>query len=554
VGRYAGAIVIRLRLLKVLLLIAFCVPPIGADTFARQHGVDVLHYRFELAIADTSDTLSGRVGVDIRILDADVQEFVLDLVGTDSAPPGYGMSVSGARWEGANSPADFSHAVGKLTVPFASPVTRGERRRLWISYAGVPETGLIIGDNKHGQRCFFSNNWPNKARHWLPMVDHPYDKATADMIVNAPGHYQAVSNGLLVEETDLADGMRRTHWRQSVPIASWLYALGVARFAVDHRPPLDGIPIQTWVFATDRDDGFDDFSEPTRHVLEFFSDYIGPYPYEKLANVQSNSVGGGMESATAIFYDDDSVTGEHSERWRSVVTHEIAHQWWGNSVTEADWDDVWLSEGFATYFTLLFLEHERGRDAFVKGLERSRRGIFDFQGKRPDYRLVHDDLRDMNHVLTVQIYQKGAWVLHMLRAMLGDDPFRQGIREYYRLYRDGNATTGDFVQVMEEVAGRDLGWFFDQWLYRGGSLEVEGTWSWEAGTLVVELGQTQETPEIFRMPITIEVVGPDGGSTVHVVELIEQTGRYEMAVDSAPESVRLDPQVEVLMRATFAPR
>jgi aminopeptidase N len=186
-----------------------------------------------------------------------------------------------------------------------------------------------------------------------------------EFIVTAPNHYQVISNGLKVEETNLSNGKRLTHWKQSVPIASWLFVLGAADFAVQYVDTFDGKSIETWVYRQDRDDGFYDFAEPTKKVLEFYSNYIGPFSYEKLANIQSNSVGGGMEAASAIFYGDKSVTGNRSIRWRNVVIHEIAHQWFGNAVNEYDWDDVWLSEGFATYFTLLFIEHAYGRDVFL---------------------------------------------------------------------------------------------------------------------------------------------------------------------------------------------
>ena len=334
---------------------------------------------------------------------------------------------------------------------------RGERLRLRIAYAGVPASGLKIGANKHGERTFFSDNWPDKGRHWLPTVDHVYDKATASMVVTAPAHYQVVSNGLLVEETDLPDGRRRTHWRQSVPIAPWLYTLGVARFAVQHVDTFDGKAIQTWVYAKDRDAGFHDFAVPTRDALAFYSERVGPFSYEKLANVQSNSVSGGMEAASAIFYSEGSVTGTRSERWRNVIIHEVAHQWFGNAVTEYDWDDVWLSEGFATYFTLLFIEHAYGRDAFLRGLEDSRQRVIAFDREHPDYRIVHDNLDDMSKVTTGQIYQKGAWVLHMLRGLVGDEAFWTGIRSYYRAHKDGHATTADFRAEMERASGRDLG-------------------------------------------------------------------------------------------------
>ena len=378
-----------------------------ADTYPRQPGVDVENYRFELTLSDQSDEIVGRTTVTLRYVADGVESFALDLVGKASPEAVEGMEITSVRWLGTPEEAAYRFEDDRLTVQAPNNSRAGEIARLQVDYRGKPATGLIIGETKHGDRSFFSDNWPIKARHWLPTIDHPYDKAMSEMVVTAPAHYQVVSNGLLVEETDLADGRRLTHWKQSVPIPVWLNALGAARFAVQHLGEVDGVPVQTWVYAQDRDAGFYDFAVPTPHALEFFSDHIGPYSYEKLANVQSNSVGGGMESATAIFYGDDSVTGERTERWRNVIVHEVAHQWWGNSVTEADWDDVWLSEGFATYFTTLFVEHAYGRDEMVKLLERARDYIFEFAEENPDYTIVHDNLDDMSQVLTAQHLPEG---------------------------------------------------------------------------------------------------------------------------------------------------
>ncbi|MGI8673141.1 MAG: M1 family aminopeptidase, partial [Luteitalea sp.] len=297
----------------------------------------------------------------------------------------------------------------------------------------------------------------------------------------------------------------------------------------------------------DRDAGFHDFAVPTRDALAFYSEWIGPYAYEKLANVQSNSVSGGMESASAIFYSPGSVVGDRNTRWRNVVIHEIAHQWFGNAVTERDWNDVWLSEGFATYFTLLFVEHAYGRDEFVDSLRRSRQTVLDFYLKTPGYRVVHENLDDMSQVTTGMTYQKGAWVLHMLRQRLGDDRFRAGVRAYYQRFMNANATTADFREAMEQASGQDLAAFFDQWLYRGGVPRISGTWSWDPAlrTVKVDLRQTQPGMP-FHVSVEVAVQVPGAPVRVERVDMTTGSAGVTFKADAEPAALVLDPNVRLL--------
>jgi aminopeptidase N len=394
------------------------------------------------------------------------------------------------------------------------------------------------------------------------MIDHPSDKATSEFVVTAPVHYQVVANGLLQEETNLGDGQRLTHWKQSVPIPSWLNAIGVARFASRHFGSVNGIPLQSWVFHQDREAGIATFEVPVREAMAFFSERIGPYPYEKLANVEAAGMGGGMEHASVIFYGARSVTMQPAT---GLVTHEIAHQWFGNSVTESDWDDVWLSEGFATYLTLLATEHYRGRDAFVAGLERSRESVWSGEERDPEETVVHDNLSDMREVLSGLQYQKGAWILHMLRWEIGTENFWAGIREYYRRYRDSTATTADLVRVMEEISGEELSWFFDQWLHRTPSPALEGSWRYDSasGRIEIELVQTQPgAPYRLELEIGITEADAEGsrlaegsrggdGPRIEVIRMTEKRQSFRLAVEGEPRSVVLDPNTWALVRASF---
>jgi aminopeptidase N len=531
-----------------LLGLGLCARPAAADTYPRQPGVDALHYAFRLTLGDESDEIVGEATVDVRFVADGVSEFALDL-----ASPSGGKGMSATEVASGGAPVRYSHQVDRLRITLDPPPKAGERRQFLVRYRGVPAGGLRIGKNRYGERTFFSENWPDKARQWLPTIDHPYDKATSEFLVTAPSRYQVVANGLLQEETDLGDGRRRTHWKQSVPIASWLNALGVAQFASHHAGTVKGVPLQTWVFPRDRDAGLLAFEGPAQRALEFYSEQVGPYPYEKLGSVQSTDPPGGMELASAIFYGERSVSGRPAT---ALVAHEVAHQWFGDSVTERDWDEIWLSEGFATYFALLFTEHDSGRDAFVAGLKRSRDVVFAAERRNPGLAVIHDNISDTRRILNPLVYQKGGWTLHMLRRLVGTDAFWAGIRDYYRRHRDGHASTDDFRRAMEESSGMDLSWFFRQWLRRAGSPSLEGTWRYdpEAKRVEVELSQVQ-AGDPYRLPLDVGL-SFDGGAGPRI-EKVEMTGRqqrFEIAADKEPSTVVLDPDTWTLMKARFNKR
>jgi aminopeptidase N len=220
------------RRLPVLALgLATTAAALSADTYPRQP-LDVEHYRFALTLADTTDRIVGEATIRMRLLAAGLREVSLDLADASPARQGKGMTVD--RVTSGGQPRAFSHARDRLTIALGAPSRDGQVIELVVSYAGIPADGLQIRPNQHGDRTFFSDDWPNKARQWLPTIDHISDKATMEMAVTVPAHYQVISNGRRIEETDLAGGVRRTVWHEAVPIAPWLYALGVAPFAVQY--------------------------------------------------------------------------------------------------------------------------------------------------------------------------------------------------------------------------------------------------------------------------------------------------------------------------------
>ncbi|MBY0432519.1 MAG: M1 family peptidase [Cyclobacteriaceae bacterium] len=520
-------------------------PVIGlADTYPKNFDIDIQHYQFKLWLSDRNDSVRAEATVFLNFKKAGIQQVRLDLTNVSSELQGKGMTVASIMSNGKT--LSFSHRSDELLIAIPASVA-GQQISITIKYSGIPDAGLAIKQNRYNDRSFFSDNWPNLGHHWLPLADHPYDKATCEFIVTAPSRYKVVSNGLLQEESFLLDGNKLTHWKQAVPIAPWLFVLGVAEFAVQYVDSFEGKSIETWVYRQDREAGFYDFQTPTKQALTFFSDYVGPFAYEKLANIQSNNSTGGMEAASAIMYSEKSVSGKRDVRWQDVIVHELAHQWFGDAVTKGDWDDVWLSEGFATYFTLLYTEHSKGRDEFVKGLKASREQIIKYLAINPDSPIVHNQLSDMEKVTSALTYQKGAWVLHMLRELMGEVNFKKGIQAYYKKYFNANATTLDFRYEMEQASGLDLKSFFSQWLYQTGMPTIKGQWTWDSKKKELKVTFEQTQQNAFSFPLEIGIAS--AGNTTSEVKKVNVTSKqsiFMFVLESKPGSVTLDPETTLL--------
>lgn len=513
-----------------------------ADHYPINKNIDVLHYSFELILSDSTNEIVGKTAIRVRFDKEGITQFRLDLANATAQRQDKGMKVDAIQ-VGSNA-LQFKHVNDELLIQLAKPTVKGEELVFTIQYHGVPFDGLRIGTTKFGDRSFFNENWPNRTRHWLPTIDHPYDKASSEFIVTAPAKYKVVSNGLLLEESDLGNNKRLTHWKQSVPVSSWLFVLGVAEFAVQYVDQFEGKSIQTWVYAKNREAGFYDFAAPTKQVLEFYTKYVGPFAYEKLANIQTPSVNGGMETSSAIFYGEDLVNGKRDERARNVVIHEIAHQWFGNAVTETTWDDAWLSEGFATYFTLLFIEHAYGKEEFQKGLLKAKKTVLDMSPKWPNYSVVADRTAEKEPVTNNLTYQKGAWILHMLRVLVGDAAFQRGIQSYYKKYYNANTTTDLFRIEMEKASGKKLEPFFKQWLYQPANPVIQTEWKYNAihKKLSIVLNQTQSGDMVFDLPLEMAYYTKDNAKPNLVkVQLSRKQQTFEFEVKQPVEKLVVDP-------------
>lgn len=500
--------------------------------------MDVLHYDFHVRVNDHNDSLEAKAAITVQFVTS-TAEIVFDLKNRNDT--GKGMQVYSVSEKG--EPLTFTHEQDQIRIALPASAVEKSIHTYQIEYAGIPADGLIISQNQFHSRTMFADNWPNRASYWIPCVDHPSDKATVDFRVTAPAHYKVIANGDLLEEKLLGNQEKFTHWSEKMPLPTKVMVIGLAEFAVDFPAQVSGIPISSWIFPENKEAGFSDYAQ-AKDILPFFIRKIGPYNYSKLANVQSRTIFGGMENAGAIFYYEKSVTGTGKNEL--LMVHEIAHQWFGDAATETDWPHLWLSEGFATEMTHLYELNKYGKATMNKGLSKDREQVIAFTKKRKTPVVDTTAADNIKALLNTNSYQKGGWVLEMLRQKLGDSLFWKGIRVYYARYRNTNASTTDLQKVFEEVSGQDLAVFFHQWLYRAENPNLQMEWQYHPKEKQLELTIQQKTKEPFQLQLDMLFTDSSGKETLKNIFLNEPVTRVRFPYPNKPMKVVADPDCHLL--------
>ncbi len=501
--------------------------------------IDVLHYNFDIAVNDTSDIIDAYAKVTI-LFKQNIGNFYLDLTNKSGSKGMETIFVGANRYE-----LEYKHKYNKLYI-LNKQWNKGDTVEFEIKYSGIPADGLIISNNKFGKRTFFGDNWPDRAHNWLPVVDHPSDKATVDWYITCPAHYQVVANGKHIESFNIGQNKRKFHFSTfDVPLATKVMVIGLADFDIKNYGEVDCIPVYSMTFTPTPKYGMDDYL-PAMEVMRYYIDSIGEFSYFKLANVQSKTRYGGMENAGNIFYYEQSVNGKHSVE--PLIAHEIAHQWFGNSATEKDWHHIWLSEGFATYLTDMYLEHKYGREKFKERMKKERDKVLRYNSRIPKP-VIDTSVTNWNKLLNPNSYEKGAWFLHNLRNKIGDKDFYNTLRKYYEKYRNSNALTSDFRAIAEEISGLDLKAFFDQWLRKPGFPDIDVQWYLEQNKLYINVEQKKEKFD-FELPLQIR-----GKNDKNFDYVINVKCKNETFVIKLPDEfsqgiseIVLDPEVKLLFR------
>ncbi len=526
------------------------IPPLHRP---RDRQYDVLDYRLTVEVDLRKKTVEGEAEITLVPIQP-----LFDAVRLDAAE----MTISRVRVDGTGR--EYFHRGDTLEIPLGRPYAVTETLTVRVSYSVTsPTRGLYFSgpDESDPDKPWqlYSQGESEQNHYWFPCYDFPNDKATSEMIVTVESAFTAISNGRLVGIQKDATGAKTTyHWKESLPHVSYLVSIVVGEYRLV-EDQWRGKPIMNYVYASNVRDAMRSF-EKTPAMMDLFSDITGyPYPWEKYGHaIVQDFIFAGQENVSISTLTDGTIhdASAHLDRNSDgLVAHELAHQWFGNLVSFRDWSEVWLSEGFATYLTLLSEGNDKGRDEYSYQLKQTQDNVAASDvgdRRRPTVtkRYVHPD-----NLFDNRIYGKGACVLHMLRKTVGDELFLKGLRKYVAEYAFRSAETNQFRLVMEEATGYNLDWFFDQWIYGAGYPRFEISQRWDAAlrSVIVTVKQTQ-TPDsltgIFTTPVDIQVWMGDAPET-YTEMITDSVHEFSYSAYREPKLVIFDKGSNILKDATF---
>jgi len=523
--------------------------------YAPDREIDVLHLALDVTPDFKQRTVAGTATMRFKPIGKPLRELKLDAVD---------LTV-----ESVTSPVKIqAHQVtaDQIIVTFAEPIAAGQEASVAVRYRAQPRKGLYFRTPEMGyppgDTHLYTQGETIEARHWFPSFDSPNEKFTTEITCRVPEGMIVLSNGRKIsEERDPATGLVAVRWLQDKPHVNYLISLAAGHFKKVEDRHRD-IPMAFWTPASEIDQAMNSFRD-TKDMMTFLESEIGvPYPWAKYDQVCVTDFGwGGMENTSITTLNANTLFTSATENIRSsqgLLAHELAHQWFGDLVTCKDWSHIWLNEGFATYYETLYEGHKNGRDAMLDEFHtRAKSLTANPDDPNPMVSRKFDSPDDMFRQYGYLAYGKGSWVLRMLRAELGDDLFRRSIKTWLERHQYDTVVTEDLRAAVEEVSGRSFDRFFDQWVYHGGSPNLEINYSWnEVDRLArVSVRQTQKIGDdvlLFQFPLTIRFK-TKSGAVDRTVTVREREEDFHFPLAEAPELVRIDPNLELLARINFNP-
>lgn len=529
--------------------------PVPGRKYARDRLVDVKHLALDVTPDFTRRSVAGTVTISFAPIARDLKRLELDAVGITVD------ETSGAGVSGHEVTRD------KLIVTFTEPLAAGKESSVTVRYRVTPEHGLLFRTPEMGYPAGDTQCWTQGEaefhRYWFPCYDYPNDRFTTEVVCHAPDGMEVVSNGRLVSRERDKDGpLIRWHWKQEQPHVNYLIAMAAGYF---HR--LDGqagkTPLAVLVPPSEKSQAALAFRD-TQSIMAFYEKELAtPFPWAKYFSVYCHDfLAGGMENTSCTFNAAGALfpaeVGELDTIHR-LDAHEMAHQWFGDLLTCRDWSHLWLNEGFASYYTVLYEEVKNGRDGMMISLWNEAAKVLGSGDTRP---MVWRDYTEPMQQFDSRAYPRGAWVLHMLRCQLGPELYRKSITEYIRRHRDSNVTTDDLQETLEDVSGRSFDQYFDQWVHHGGvpELGIEYSWNEETKTARVTVQQNQKVDEkvlLFNLPLPLRftVKGAHGQEETldFTAGVNKQREDFTFTLPSKPVLLRVDPDMTVLAKVNWGP-
>jgi len=536
---------ILLRVLILFCLFICCFLSFGQQKYPKQPA-DILKYIIDIHVNDESNKIKVIENVHAQFTTS-IDTLYLDLTNFNGNS---GMNVSRVLEQG--NPVPFFHKNNRLGILVVPPAKNTPYFDFQIEYEGIPTDGLIIGKNKFNERTFFGDNWPQRAHNWFACVDHPSDKADVRFKITAPSHYQVIANGRHIESLPDVNNpsLTRHTFETSKPIPTKVMVIGIANFEIEKTKYSKNFETSTWVYPKDKLNGRKDFYLKDS-ILNFYEKNIGLFPFEKLAHVQSTTMYGGMENASCIFYDENSIKGDG--KINDLIAHEVVHQWFGNSASEKEWSDLWLSEGFATYLTNLYIEESLGKKAFQEQLIKDRKKVIAFAQKTlpPLKDTLTQNVQDL---LNPNAYQKGGWILHMIREQIGKDLFWKVIQKYYEAYQYSNASSKDFFKVLEKTTQKDFSQFYKDWITQPGhpilssmineNLIIDTITNTTKFQYTIEIKQQQKIQ--FHFPLEIKFFFDDNTDEILTFDVNNSIITQNLVSSKKIKQLKLDPNCKLL--------
>jgi len=525
--------------------------------FNRPQTFDAQHYIIRASFDRSNKGVYGDATVSLKPLKADFRTFELDAVD---------LSFEWVKLEPSGVKLHYKVLAGKIAITLDKAYGPNDLIAVRLKYTASPKKGVYFVAEESGSQGvrhssqIWTQGEPDEARHWFPSFDFPSDKATTEQYLTVDEGETVIGNGEFLGKTEEPNGKVTWHFKMPVPHSVYLVSFVIGKY-VKIEDEYNGIPLNYYVYPGKESTGRKAFGETPR-MMSVFEDLVGfPFPYNKYDQTMvAGFQFGGMENITATTMADTEILFADFDFGKNTVTdlvsHELAHSWFGDLVTCKNWAELWLNEGFATYMEAVYREKVNGRGDYMRKIRSdATEFLVDDTINRRRHALYNQRAGDVNSLFdnAATTYHKGGVVLHMLREQVGDVAFWKGVNAYLTRHKFASVESTDLKKAMEETSGQDLEWFFEQWVYGGGAprIDVKTTYSSRTKTLTMNFAQTQLadsiTPSVFRLPLAINIKTSAGDITQNV-DLTKRQQTVSVTIAGKPSKVIIDEAEKIPLK------